>query len=157
MDFFSFMYYIQHCLIYRPQISGLLPLRHWQSDAITTRLDLIHYSAKGSCYLKIEQTSSPLVKLVYDKEFDSELKCTGNTTKLMFRYLLCNLRYWSCSCQLRLLDRGHTMAATAFSLLTHNDGSKGSPNSLPVIYSKNFPRPDILRKISRTGRMKIWK
>jgi hypothetical protein len=30
-------------------------------------------------------------------------------------YLLWRLRYWSCSCQLRLLDRGHTMAAITFS------------------------------------------
>ncbi len=46
------MYFIQHCFICRPsQIPlcrrmlgsnpGLLRLRHWQSDALTTRLDLI--------------------------------------------------------------------------------------------------------------------
>ena len=52
--FFS-MYCIQHCFFCRPSDSTvsedaaiepeLLWLRHWQSDALTTRLDLIHNSA----------------------------------------------------------------------------------------------------------------
>jgi hypothetical protein len=52
--FFFSLYCIQHCFIIRPSDStvsedagmgldpGLLRLRHWQSDALTTRLDLIH-------------------------------------------------------------------------------------------------------------------
>jgi hypothetical protein len=49
--FFS-LYCIQHCFICRPSDStvsedarsnpGLLRSRHWQSDALTTRPDLIH-------------------------------------------------------------------------------------------------------------------
>ncbi len=51
MDFFS-LYCIQHCFICRPSDSTvsedagsnprLLQLWHWQSDALTARLDLIH-------------------------------------------------------------------------------------------------------------------
>ncbi len=48
------MYFIQHCLHLPPlrfhwvggcrdRNLGLLRLRHWQSDALTTRLDLVHY------------------------------------------------------------------------------------------------------------------
>jgi hypothetical protein len=47
--FFHVQYIIQHCLICRPSDStvseeagGLLRLWHWQSDALTTLLDLIH-------------------------------------------------------------------------------------------------------------------
>jgi hypothetical protein len=50
--FLDFMYCIQHCFICRPSDTlrrrmlgsnpGLLRLRHWQSDALTTSLDLIH-------------------------------------------------------------------------------------------------------------------
>ncbi len=50
--FFFLCYVIQHCFICRPSDStvsedadldpGLLWLRHWQPDALTTRLDLIH-------------------------------------------------------------------------------------------------------------------
>ncbi len=45
--FFFLSYYIQHCFICRPSVStvptdpGPLQLVHWQSDALTTRLDLI--------------------------------------------------------------------------------------------------------------------
>ena len=47
------MYCIQHCFIFRPSDStvsedvgsnpGLLRLRHWRSDALNTRLDLISF------------------------------------------------------------------------------------------------------------------
>ncbi len=60
------MYCFQHCFIYASQIplcrrmlgtpnQGLLRLRHWQSDALTTQLDLIHifkytyYCRKCTC------------------------------------------------------------------------------------------------------------
>jgi hypothetical protein len=43
-----YMYYIQYCYISLPQMLGLNPgllrLWHWQSGALTTRYDLIHYS-----------------------------------------------------------------------------------------------------------------
>ncbi len=57
--FFLFMYryVIQHCFIGLPHIQlcrrmlgsspRLLRLRHWQPDALTTRLDLIYHSAKS--------------------------------------------------------------------------------------------------------------
>ncbi len=51
-NFSLFMYEIQHCLICRPsdstvsEATGIEPrqlrLRHWLSDVLTTRLDLIH-------------------------------------------------------------------------------------------------------------------
>jgi hypothetical protein len=54
--FFFFSYYIQHCFICRhsdstvPTDAGIEPrtlqLVHWQSDALTTRLDIISHLIK---------------------------------------------------------------------------------------------------------------
>ncbi len=41
------MYFIQHCFICHPSGPGLLRLWHGQSDAVPTRLDLIHKSARS--------------------------------------------------------------------------------------------------------------
>ncbi len=57
---YFYMYFIQHCIICRPsdctvsedagiehRTAAATVLQHWQSDALTTRLDHIHYSAKS--------------------------------------------------------------------------------------------------------------
>ncbi len=64
--FFFFSYYIQHCFICRPSDStvptdagieartvALAGPLHWQSDVLTTRLDLIRISHSQAAYRKL--------------------------------------------------------------------------------------------------------
>ncbi len=77
--FFLFIYFIQHCFICRPSYSnlcrrmlrpnpGLLQLWHWESDSLTTRLDLLHPIEKLVCIKNLRfKYPSWLLKLFFKR------------------------------------------------------------------------------------------
>ncbi len=90
--FFLLMYDIQHSSSAAPQITlcrrvlgwnpGQLRLRHWLSDALSTRLDLIHFKLDGSftsafypALVKGTSIKSIIIYYTYINPLSTEPKC----------------------------------------------------------------------------------
>ncbi len=137
LDFFS-MYCIQHCFICRPSDStvsedagiepGLLWLGHWQSDVLTTRLDLVHGEVYCTLVGTRKQVFGPLLLFKIPLQswktvpFRSSCICTtysdpffycskGSGTLILFLYfrhggkqsILTNAGNWICRVKLQTL------------------------------------------------------